>query len=168
MKPPPLPDIFGNYLLKGIEEVVVPAPIDWWPQTTGWLLLGLLLSGLALRAAWRRLRRWHRNRYRREALAQLSRLDPQRSRSALAAQLNNLLKRTALAAWPRPRVASLSGQPWAQFLLSSCPDLTLRPEQATLLAQSAYRPTALSPLEAQELLVAAAAWIEGHRGPADD
>ncbi|MBN8910366.1 MAG: DUF4381 family protein, partial [Rhodospirillales bacterium] len=55
---------------------------------------------------WKTIARWRRNRYRRAALRELGRLP--RTGNVVPA-LAALLKRTALAAFPRERVAALTG-----------------------------------------------------------
>ena len=52
--------------------------------------------------------RYRRNAYRREALRQLDAVDP--------GGISTVLKRTALAAWPREQVAALTGAAWLAFL----------------------------------------------------
>src|SRR5262245_52349452 len=99
--------------LARLHDIVVPPAVGWWPPAPGWYwLLGfavlaalaLLLHGFAV---------WQRNRYRREALAELATLERQacdrKTRDGVPAGISELLKRTALTAFPRPRVASLSG-----------------------------------------------------------
>ena len=72
MELPPLPDIFGNYAIRGIVEVLPPGAVSWWPQTDGWILVALLLAAALGRWSWRRWQRWQRDRYRRTALAILA------------------------------------------------------------------------------------------------
>ena len=74
MLPEPLPEVFGNYAIKGIAEVLPPDPVSWLPVTPGWQVLGLLLLALLLRWCAARYRHWRRNRYRGEALKALERL----------------------------------------------------------------------------------------------
>ena len=74
MSAPPLPEIFGNYALGDFVEVVSPDAVSWLPQPAGWRVVAAALLGLALYRGWRALRRWYRNRYRREAAERLQRL----------------------------------------------------------------------------------------------
>jgi hypothetical protein len=64
--------------------------------------------------------RWQQNRYRREAIAELARheenlRDAARRATALVA-VAELLKRTAITAFPREQVAGLTGAAWFAFL----------------------------------------------------
>ena len=111
-------ETFGNYLVHGIDEILLPEVVTWWPSAPGWKVLGLLfLTWLLLRGI-RLARRWWRNRYRREALRRLKLLQQQAGGNALdvVAFLPYYIKVTALQAYPRAEVASLSGESWLAFL----------------------------------------------------
>jgi hypothetical protein len=104
--------------LARLHDIIVPAPIaPWWPLAPGWYLLAGLLVLLAGLGLWRMLRRRQARRYRVEALSELHALRrrPADPREAVAGILV-LLKRTALAAYPRVQVASLNGAAWWRFL----------------------------------------------------
>ncbi len=167
MSAPPLPDAFGNYALGDFVEVVSPEAISWLPQTTGWAWLAVFAFALAMHRGWRRLQRWHRNRYRREATARLQQLSPATLGEQLVAEINKLLKLTAMAAYNREQVAGLYGEPWTNFLNRQCDSVTFSQEQAALLAMGAYRPVALDSGTADALLEASLAWVRQHRDPAD-
>jgi hypothetical protein len=111
-------DSFGNYLIHGIDEIMLPEVIPWWPSAPGWKVLGLILLAWLLLRVVRLARRWWRNRYRREALRQLQQLQQQAGSKALdvVASLPYYIKVTALQAYPRAEVASLSGESWLTFL----------------------------------------------------
>ncbi|MBS0450383.1 MAG: DUF4381 domain-containing protein [Proteobacteria bacterium] len=158
--------------LSQLADVVLPPPVSWRPQTVGWEVLGVLLAVLALWLAWRGARRWWRNRYRREALAELRRLesswqaDPATGPQLLEA-LPALVKRCALAAWPRELVASQSGAEWAQFLLANAGHATHGAQAlAPLVREIQYHdPQALarvSPNDVRVLIDASRQWIQGH------
>jgi hypothetical protein len=106
--------------VAGLLDIPLPPPIALWPET--WLsriAIAVLLGGAIAVVLWfihdRRV-----NRYRREALSELDRIETAFAGRAapieVVAQLAVLLRRTALAAFPRERVASLSGAPWLAFL----------------------------------------------------
>ena len=97
--------------LERLHDIAVPPPVSWWPPAPGWYVVGAVVLVIAGVALWVAVSRWWKNRYRRAALRELDQLP----RSGVAA-LAELLKRTALAAYPRERVASLTGEPWLKFL----------------------------------------------------
>lgn len=163
MSAPPLPDIFGNYVLgEDFVEVVSPAAIDWLPQTAGWAWAGAVLALLLARYAWRRLRHWYRNRYRREAAAKLQALRGADADEAWLVELNRLLKLTALVAYSRDTVARLSGADWIAFLNSRCPEPAFSPEQTDLLEQGVYRRAVPDASMRQGLLDASLRWVACH------
>jgi hypothetical protein len=107
---------FGNYLIHGIEEISLPEAISLWPSAPGWQILGLIVLAWLLRQAVRWIRHWWQNRYRREALRQIDQMQRQAPQRDVVVQLPFYLKATALQAYPREQVASLSGRDWLVFL----------------------------------------------------
>ena len=106
--------------LDRLHDIVVPAPVPWWPPAPGWLWLmgfaGVVVLAVLLRLFIRR----QRNRYRREALAEVGRLVARLQRGEppadIAGGLAVVLKRTAITAYSRARVAALTGGAWYVFL----------------------------------------------------
>ena len=93
--------------LQNLHDIVVPQPVSFWPPAPAWyVVLGLVLMGI-LWLVGRSILRYRRNAYRRAALAELQTL-PADGPSA-APRIAALLKRTALAAFPREQVAGLTG-----------------------------------------------------------
>ncbi|WP_427309479.1 DUF4381 domain-containing protein [Cupriavidus sp. H39] len=163
----------GPATLATLADLSVPPPPSWLPQTIGWpIAAGMLLLALAW-AAWRAWRRYRANRYRREALAELAALpletDPMRRATALRA-MAALLKRTALAAWPRAQVASLTGGGWAEFLQAHAGRARdVAPQLAALVHDAEYRgDAALAQWPDPQVRAVAAAcrrWIAEHHVP---
>ncbi|MBV8270795.1 MAG: DUF4381 domain-containing protein [Cupriavidus sp.] len=109
--------------MNELVDIVTPPPPSWMPQTPGWLALGIVLLATMLWLAWRILRRWHANRFRRTALRELAVLQRMLDgapgeRITVLLALADLLKRLALAEWPRQTVAALTGPAWREFLQS--------------------------------------------------
>jgi uncharacterized protein DUF4381 len=138
--------------LHGFYE---PSPPPWAPQTIGWYVLfvvaGLFLLWLAIHS----IRRWLADRYRREALQELTSLSPN--------QFSALLKRTALTAWPREQVASLTGKPWLDFLNQTAHENLFVKAPGNSIEEIAVRPSAISSQDSQELRRLSAEWIRRHR-----
>lgn len=159
MSAPPLPEVFGNYAIRGIQEVLPPEPVSWWPATPGWLLLAIAVLAWLAGWGWRRWRRWLRDRYRREALARLA--TPINDPAAALQATAIILKATALAAFPRRDVASLSGSDWLQWLESS--GASFSNASRTLLAEHQYRPPArIDPTAIERLVAETRAWVRNH------
>lgn len=119
---------------EAMQGLILPPPVSFWPATPAWYVLLAILAAILLWLGWRAWRRWQADAYRREALRTL--------RSAPAPQIAAILKRTALAAWPRAEVASLSGHAWAAFLRRTAPRARLDEAAAGRLATLAYAPPA--------------------------
>jgi hypothetical protein len=144
-----------NSVLPKLHDYYQPAPPTWTPQTPGWYMLFALVGLSLLFLALHLLRNWLANRYRREALRELATIPPD--------QLSSLLKRTALAVWPREEVASLSGEPWLRFLDTTASSELFHNNEGRRIEEIALHPSAISIEEEQTLRTAAAEWIRSHR-----
>ena len=167
MSAPPLPEVFGNYALGEFVEVTPPDAISWLPQTAGWLWLVVGLLAILLHYSWKRLRLWYHNRYRREGAAQLHQLRHRQHDGAIVSEVNRSLKLVALAAYPRERVAKLSGDSWQQFLKDECTSPVFEEAQLDLLAFGSYKSTNIDRGDAIELIEACLNWVMLHRGATD-
>lgn len=99
-----------NDLLDQLVMPTEPAPVSMVPQTWGWAVIALILLIFLAYGLWRYLRYRRDNAYRRAALRLLDTCgdDP--------ARIAEILRRTALVAYPRIQVASLAGDDWLKFL----------------------------------------------------
>lgn len=129
-----------------LRDIVVPEPPPLWPPASGaWVILIIVLCVLtALFLLWRRAR--DRSAYRRAGLALLD-------GAGTAHEVDVILKRVALAAFPRPQVAPLYGDSWVAFLETTCP-------RARFAPIAAVDPAAAATPELRRL---AGTWIHHHR-----
>ena len=141
--------------LDKLHDFYQPPPPAWTPQTLGWYVLFAIAGLLVLWLTVHLVRRWFANSYRREALRELPLLQPD--------EFSALLKRTALAAWPRERVASLSGPKWLKFLDHATGDESFGYLSADQIEELAFRPETLSHEDEQVLRGIVASWIRRHR-----
>jgi Domain of unknown function (DUF4381) len=141
--------------LDKLHDFYQPAPPSWMPQTIGWYvvfgLIGLFLLWMLIHY----LRRWFANRYRRESLRELALLPPE--------QFSSLLKRTALTAWPREKVAALNGEAWINFLNTTVSGGLFDRSPGNRVEEAALRPITFSGDEEQELRKLTSDWIRRHR-----
>lgn len=150
--------------VAGLVDIPLPAPVSLWPQT--WpsrILLVAVLLGLVYGTV-RAIHHWRVNRYRREALSELNGIEARAGSLApvdLARALASLLRRTALAAFPRDEVAALSGAAWLAFLDRTDTARAFSRGPGRALEISAYGPAASADSKGQ--IQAVRAWIRGHR-----
>ena len=126
-------------LLDLLEPAPEPPPVSWMPQTAGWVFLGAAVAiglWLGLRAV---IRHRRANAYRRAGLAALDRAgtDP--------AAIAQVVRRTALAGFPRDRVAGLHGPDWLAFLDATLPGSGFSKGPGRLLATAPYQATPPDP-----------------------
>lgn len=140
--------------IEQLQELGLPAPVSYWPQTWGWVvLLGLVVVSLLILGG-RQWLRWRRDAYRREALARLNNLQDMR-------ELPELLKRVALSmpltTEEHQRVPTLSGADWQAFLQRHAGG-PLPEDLSRRLAALAYG----NPSPDPQLLAQCKAWVEQH------
>lgn len=145
-------------LIDRLEPLVVPDAVSYFPVTPGWWVVGAWLLTLSLYVCWRGYLRWRHNAYRRQALRELGEIYSQ-DKSLRSAEIATLLKRTALAAYPRNQVASLAGHDWAEFLRDTSEQDAEVVAAADNIASAAYR----LDVDAAEIVDGARRWIELHR-----
>ncbi|CAG4888981.1 DUF4381 domain-containing protein [Paraburkholderia saeva] len=164
----PLTPANTSLALQPLKELPLPAPVSWAPQTPGWLAVALAMLAIAMWIGWIAWRRHQRERYRKIALAELdaiaARLNDASRRDAALAAIAPLIKRTALAAAPRERVASLTGDAWLAFLARTRGQFDTR--SGALLSFLSYAPPselgAVSQHDAEALVGHARDWIRNH------
>lgn len=146
-------------LMDLLHELSVPDPAPMTPQTSGWVVVLIWLLFIALFFVIEAYRKWKKNGYRREALRELSEIQSRSNNSGeTAAGISTLLKRTALAAYPRTEVAKLHGATWAEFLRRSTNHDPIVAQGAEALASAAYQKR----VSAEPLYGPAKRWIEKH------
>lgn len=106
--------------LQSLHDIHLPDPIYWWPLAPGWYVLTSVFFLLLLITGWFALQRYKNARPKRHALRLLQTYKQQyqeeKNPQLTCARVSELLKRVALAYFPREKVASLSGDQWLLFL----------------------------------------------------
>jgi len=170
---------FGNYMLKGIEEIAPLSAVPWDFNAPGWPYLFTFLIVCFALSIFNLWRKWQANAYRRTALAALRNVPRDEALRILPA----LLKSTAIATFGREPVASLYGENWLSFLDESLPQLKPVPHSESAPAQGFtgtigrlfialsyqnFHSLDVSEVDAEKLLCLARHWISAHRRPAHD
>jgi len=155
--------------LDRLHDIIAPGPVPWWPPTPGWYWMIAFVIIVLLTVLIKGFIRWQHNRYRREALAELARqeaaLENAELRSPALLALAELLKCTALTAFRREQVATLTGAKWFAFLDHTARGLKFSDGLGSMLENAVYDPRAAGALDEQKLHALVRAihrWIKRH------
>ncbi len=151
-------------LLDRMADITVPDPVSYVPQTSGWYVLAGTLVLVLVVVGWR-VWHWRRvNRYRRDALSELATIDARwQDQETSVTDLARLLRRTALAAFPRADVASLYGDDWLAFLDKAIGGTEFSRGLGRILTVAPYGTGDAPPVEQRHALVAQARrWVKSH------
>lgn len=118
-----------------LRDIHLPKEIGWWPLAPGWyavfaclfLLIGLLFYRFSTRK---------HNRIKKKALQLLKEYEKeyrQKKHSDASIQVAVLLRRVALAYFPRNTVAGLHGEAWLDFLTITSKNLNFHKIKKELL-----------------------------------
>jgi len=136
-----------QYSLSNLRDIAIPDAPSYWPLAPGaWVVLGIAVVVLLVRWRLRSIRQ--RNAHRKAGLELLA--DVRTSHD-----ISVVLKRVALAVFPRDQVASLYGDDWVAFLHRTCP-------------RSYFSAMATSDANVEsdeELVELAEVWIRHHHAP---
>ena len=157
---------WGNPSLRTIIEAEFPESISLMPDTPGWWILLIAMVGLLVRALLRRRHRYLRDRYRRDALAQLATIKEQFAAGGLEAvrKLAPLLRATAIAAADRDTFSELQGDAYATALTELAPDQDCLP--VADIQRLAYAPLdEVKGLDIDAFITELEHWIQHHRRP---
>lgn len=135
-----------------------PPPVLFTFETVGWsVLAGLLFVGF-MAMAYLLIRRYIRNRYRREALAELERMEGDPSSTP---RIFAVVKRTAIQAFGRERVAALHGRDWLRFLEETGSGVRLLDYESQILG-AIYGDGEEASSSVNEILLNAKKWVQTH------
>lgn len=111
-----------NQIPEDLGPLMEPDPIPFTFSTPGWYFIGSVLLLLVLYAAFKKIKKYNRNAYRRKALDQVNQLLNSQSKLQDDERLFGLLsqlKIVALHSYGRVEVASKNGDDWWSFLEST-------------------------------------------------
>jgi predicted negative regulator of RcsB-dependent stress response len=149
--------------LAQLRDIHLPANINVWPPAIGWWIVTLLAIALLGYMTYKIYQHVAHNRYRKQGLVQLIKLDQVNTdASDYLQQLNRLLKQTALSAGFKQDIASLSGDDWLALLDRSAATNDFSQGVGSVLSQGPYAPEA-DDYDRKQLHSLARAWIKKHR-----
>jgi Domain of unknown function (DUF4381) len=155
--------------LDHLFDIVTPPPVPSWPPAPGWFVMAGTAAVLVGAGIWRAWQYWRAAAYRRAALGEWQRLRAQAAdlaqRQGALRQLPELVKRTALVAFPREEVASLRGTAWLSFLDRTGHTNVFTHGRGQLLSELAYNPRLMTQLDTsavEELFTIVRHWIRAH------
>ena len=137
-----------QYSLSNLRDIVIPDAPPFWPPAPGFWVALAMVAAISFFVAWRLYTARNRNAYRKVGLTLLDSAET-------AYDVSVVLKRVALAVFPREQVASLYGDDWAAFLHRTCP-------------RSYFKALVSSNSDAErdeDLVELASTWIRHHRVP---
>ena len=140
-------------LIDRLVEVPEPAQISMWPQTWAWVVVGFLGAALVSWLALCLIRHYRANAYRRAALAELDAAGDD------AVLIAGILRRTALAAFPRRAVCQLAGNDWLGFLESTAEGCSFSGQPGSSIATAPYQ----QGVNSEGLNSLARKWVRRHK-----
>ncbi|RDJ19681.1 DUF4381 domain-containing protein [Bosea caraganae] len=106
--------------LANLADIVLPPAVPFWPPAAGVWIVGAVAGAMLAVAGRRALRRYRADAYLRLAAKEIDDgLSPNGDGTDVA--ISAILKRAAMVAYGRERVASLTGAAWTEFLAASAP-----------------------------------------------
>jgi Domain of unknown function (DUF4381) len=152
--------------VAGLADIPLPDAISLWPAT--WVSRGasVLLIAVIIAGLWWYLRQRHINRYRRDALRELDRIlhDPNMQQQPIATvdALASLVRRTAMAVFPRQAIVPLTGSGWLKFLDHSCDGHQFTQGPGRLLGAPLYEQRQFAAADIGPLSDVIRQWIRTH------
>ncbi|WP_063692778.1 DUF4381 domain-containing protein [Bradyrhizobium stylosanthis] len=150
--------------VAGLIDIPLPRETSLWPATWPARIAAVALLAATIVVLCQFVHHRRANRYRREALAELGRIGrlPQGSKQGFLTELTLLVRRTALAAFPREQVAPLFGPAWLAFLDRSYGGQEFSRGVGSLLVTGPYQQTSPTDAEVKSLAALVRRWIRRH------
>lgn len=148
--------------LANLADLALPAAISFWPPAAGVWIVGAAAAAALAVAGWRALQRYRADAYLRRAAAEIDAASDATEPSIVSA----VLKRAAMVAYGRERVASLTGAAWTAFIVETAP--AGKPMEVLTTGLDALFSTSehSSARNSANLSAQAKAWLRGQRGRA--
>lgn len=148
-------------VLSQLRDIHMPAQISAWPSAPGWYMLGAIFALGIFAFIYILHNKYRRERAKKLALLELITLRNEFKQPGFAAlatiKLSRLIRRTALAYYPRNEVAALTGNAWLSFLDRTAETTEFSQGVGQILITAPYSNG--KPNEPDKLLDLVATWI---------
>ena len=150
--------------LSKLRDIHLPEPVSAWPPAPGWWILAILSISLIIWISWKLWKRYQQRHLLRISNRTITELQQDyanhQNSHLLIKQYSMLLRRIALARFPRQQVASLTGTTWLEFLDKSAATNLFNSEIGQLLLNGPYQKPGTKISQIDELTTAIKLWIE--------
>lgn len=152
--------------LANLADLALPPPVSFWPPAAGIWIVAATAAAMTSIAVWRAIRRHRADAYLRSAAAELEALKagPTGDGRDVAESVSTVLKRAAMVAYGRERVASLSGSAWAAFIAQTAPPKAPTDTLVARLQSPFAQVEAAAPSDGAAFIAQAKTWLRGQRG----
>lgn len=149
--------------LAELEPLFEPEPVPFTFNTPAWYVLGILLLILSIYVFFLQLKKYKKNRYRRDALKALGALNLSYSNdfNIILNEIRIVLKQLAIHRYGRLTVASLYGQDWLEFLESKGKGTPFK-KYNILIKQDAFLGSEKEKQNVIDLVEVSKNWIKTH------
>ncbi len=149
---------------QDLGPILEPDPIQFSFDTPGWYFIGILLFLVCFFVAFRFVKNYKENAYRREAIQKLNKVNLFISPNDLEQQLSTILtilRIVAFQTYGRKEVASLYGKSWLLFLESKAKN-TRFTKFEPIISRTIYENERPDSKALNELMNLSKKWIQTH------
>ena len=143
-----------------LHELYEPSPVTFRFETPGWFILAGIILLITIILLIRQVRKYIKNRYRREALQKLANLD---NAAEMIPPLLVVLKQAAMHAFGRDKVGQLYGKEWLSFLEKTGKDVRMTGYHEQI-SNAIYAGKEINGDAQKGILLNAKKWIRTHAG----
>jgi hypothetical protein len=143
-----------------LHDLYEPSPVTFRFETPGWFILAGIILLITIILIIRQVRKYIKNRYRREALHKLEDLD---NAVEMIPPLFVVLKQAAMHAFGRDKVGQLYGKEWLSFLEETGKDVRMTAYHKQI-TDAIYAGKEIKGDEQKAILLNAKNWVKTHAG----
>ncbi|GEM79029.1 DUF4381 domain-containing protein [Vibrio superstes] len=155
----------NNILLADLIDPIAPEAISWLPQTSAWKLLLLIVCFFCSVALWKSWIHYRNNKYRRDALKAIARVE-QSDVIRATKTLNSILRQVVFTHYAGLSSANVMGASWLEFLDSKSQQTRFTSELGNKWIKTLYEPMDRCQWSKQEFMALyqeVRTWLETHR-----